>query len=120
MQLNPMSIAEGRANVRPILLPTDLLAIDSSGPTRNAERSRRRMLLVPIIVIAAARGAVQPSALRAIELYQGLVRAFQRWGKDYELRCGQPYARTMAAVADRPYFYGAGEIRTLADICLTP
>jgi hypothetical protein len=29
-----------------------------------------------------------PSALRVIELYQGLVRPFQRCGKDYELRCG--------------------------------
>src|SRR5712671_3503735 len=50
------------------------------------------------------------SALRVIELYQGLVRAFQRCRKDYELRWGQPYARTIAAFANRRYAYGAGEI----------
>jgi len=68
---------------------------------RSAGRSYRRMLLVPVIVVAAARGSAQPSALRVIELYQGLIRPFQRLGKTYELRCGQLYERTIAAFADR-------------------
>ena len=98
MQLNRIGIAEG-ANINPVRdLPTDPCAIGSSGWTRNAGRSCRRMLLVPVIAVAAARGSAQPSTLR---LYQGLVRPFQRWGKDYELRCGQLYARTIAAFADR-------------------
>jgi hypothetical protein len=66
------------------------------------------------------RTKIKPSALRVIELYQGLVRAFQRCGKGYELRCGQLYARTIAAFADRRYAYGAGEIRHLGDTCLAP
>src|SRR5712671_92835 len=70
-------------------------------PCHNAGRSCRRMLLVPLIVVAAARGLAQPSALRVIELYQGLVRAFQRRGKAYELRCGQLYERTIAAFTDQ-------------------
>jgi hypothetical protein len=65
-------------------------------------------------------GSAQPSALRVIELYQGLVRAFQRCGKGYELRCGQLYARTIAEFADRRYAYGGGEIRHLGDTCLAP
>src|SRR5882672_313827 len=52
-------------------------------------------------LVAAARGSAQPSALRVIEIYQGLIRPFQRLGKTYELRCGQLYARTIAASADR-------------------
>src|SRR5260370_38163269 len=67
--------------------------------------------------LAAARGSAQPSALR---LYQGLVRAFQRRGKAYELRCGQLYGRTIAAFADRGYAFGAREIRHLAETCLAP
>jgi hypothetical protein len=56
MQLNNIGIAEG-ANIRPVrYLPTDLCAIGSSGWTRNAGRSCQRMLLVPLIVVAAARG----------------------------------------------------------------
>jgi hypothetical protein len=98
MQLNHIGIAEG-ANIRPVrYLPTDLCAIGSSGWTRNAGRSCQRMLLVPVIVVAAARGSTQSSALR---LYQGLVRPFQRRGKAYELRCGQLYGRTIAAFTDR-------------------
>src|SRR5712675_2874338 len=89
MQLNNIGIAEG-ANIRPVrYLPTDLYAIGSSGWTRRAGRSCRRMLLVPVIVVAAARGAAQLSALSVIELYQGFVRPFQRPGKAYELRSGQ-------------------------------
>jgi hypothetical protein len=55
------------------------------------------------------------SALMVIELYQGVVRAFQRSGKDYELRWGQLYTRTIAAVADRRYACRAGAIQHLAD-----
>ena len=56
MHLNNIGIAEG-ANIRPVrYLPTDLCAIGSSGWTRNAGRSCQRMLLVPLIVVAAARG----------------------------------------------------------------
>jgi hypothetical protein len=73
-----------------------------------------------VIVVAAARGSAQPSALRVIELYQGLVRAFQRCGKGYELRWGQLYARTIAAFADRRYACRAGEIQHLANTCLAP
>jgi hypothetical protein len=54
-----------------------------------------------VIVVAAARGSAQPPALRVFELYQGLVRPFQRRGKAYELRCGQLSARTIAAFADQ-------------------
>jgi len=100
MQLIHVGIAEG-ADVRPVRdLSTDPCAIGFSGWTRKAERSCRRMLLVPLIVIVAARASAQPSALKAIELYQGLVCPFQRCGKGYELRCGQLYARTIAAFAD--------------------
>src|SRR5258708_6194976 len=45
-------------------LPTDLCALGSSDWTRHAGRSCRRMLLVPLIVVAAARGSAQSSALR--------------------------------------------------------
>src|SRR5713101_8136318 len=59
MQLNNIGIAEG-ANIRPVrYLPTDLCAIGSSGWTRNAGRPCRRMLLVPVIVVAVARGSAQ-------------------------------------------------------------
>ena len=96
-----IGIAEG-ANIRPVrYLLTDLCATGFSDWTRSAGRSCRRMLLLPVIVVAAARGSAQLSALRVIELYQGLVRPFQRCGKGYELRCGQLYARTIAAFADR-------------------
>jgi hypothetical protein len=101
MQLNQIGIAEG-ANIRPVRhLPTDLCEIGSSSGTRNARRSCRRMLLAPVIVVAAARGSAQPFVLRGIELYQGVVRLFQRCGKDYELRCGQLYPRTIAAFTGR-------------------
>jgi hypothetical protein len=101
MQLNRIGIAED-ANIRPArYLPTDLCAIGSSGWTRSAGRSRQHMLLVPVIVVAAARGSTQSSAARVIERYQGLVRPFQRRGKAYELRSGQLSARTIAAFADR-------------------
>jgi len=64
MQFNHIGIAEG-ANIKPVrYLPTDLCAIGRSGWTRNAGRSCRRMLLVPLIVVAAARGSAQSSALR--------------------------------------------------------
>ena len=93
-----VGIAEG-ANMRPVrYLLTDLCATGFSDWTRSAGRSCRRMLLVPVIVVAAPRGSPQPSALR---LYQGLARAFQRRGKAYELRCSQLYGRTIAAFADR-------------------
>ena len=59
------------------------------------------MLLVPVIVVAAARGSAQLSALSVIELYQGFIRPFQRRGKAYELRSGQLYARTIVAFANR-------------------
>jgi hypothetical protein len=59
------------------------------------------MLLVPVIVVAAARSRLNPPAVRVIELYQGLVRPFQRRGKACELRCGQLSVRTIAASADR-------------------
>ncbi len=74
-----------------------------AGSILDAQRRTvvRRMLLLPLIVVAAARGPAQASALRVIELYQGLVRPFQRCGKSYELRSGQLYARTIAAFADR-------------------
>ena len=101
MQLNNIGIAEG-ANLRPVRhLLADPCATDFSDWTRSAGRYCRRMLLVPVIVFAAARGSAQSSALRVIELYQGLVLPFQRLGKAYELRCGQLYARTIAAFADR-------------------
>ena len=106
MQLNRIGIAEG-ANIRPVRdLPTDLCAIGSSGWTRNAGRSCRRMLLVPVIVLAAARGSTQSSALRVIKLYQGSVR--------YELRCGQLYARTIVVFADRRHT-GRAESVVLGD-----
>jgi hypothetical protein len=101
MQLNHIGIAQG-ANIRSVrFLPTDPYATGSSGSTRNAGRPCRRMLLLPVIVVAAARGSAQPSASTVIELYQGLIRPFQRLGKAYELRCGQLYARTIAASAER-------------------
>jgi hypothetical protein len=100
-----IGIAEG-ANIRLVrYLLTDLGATGFSDWTHSAGRSCRRMLLLPVIAVAAARGSAQLSALRMIELYQGLVRAFQRCGKDYELRCGKLYARTIAAFADRQYAY---------------
>jgi hypothetical protein len=68
---------------------------------RRGREHKTRPLSADLTVVAAARGSAQPSALRVIELYQGLVRAFQRCGKGYELRCGLLYARTIAAFADR-------------------
>jgi hypothetical protein len=61
MQLNNIGIAEG-ANIRPVRYLSS--AVGSSGWTRNAGRSCRRMLLVPLVVVAAARGSAQSSALR--------------------------------------------------------
>ena len=105
-------IAEG-ANIRPVrYLLTDLCATGFIDRTRSATRSCWRTLLLPVIVVAAAQSSAQPCV---IELYQGLVRAFQRCGEGYELRCGQLYARTIAAFADRRYAYRAGEIQHLAD-----
>jgi hypothetical protein len=67
-------------------------------------RSCRRMLLVPIVVVAAARAPAPILRVEVIELYQGLVRPFQRCGKGYELRWGQLYARTIAHLpTDRTY-----------------
>jgi hypothetical protein len=94
MQLNSR-IAEG-ARLTPVrYLLTGLCA------TGFSDLDARRRTLVPIIAVAAAREPAQTSALRVIELYQGLVRVFQRCGKCYEHRCGQLYARTIAVVADR-------------------
>jgi nitrous oxide reductase len=84
----------------PYLL-ADPLQPASSGRTPNARQSCRRTLLLPVIVVAVAPASAQSSALNVIELYQGLARAFQRWGKSYEFRCGQLYACTIAASADR-------------------
>jgi hypothetical protein len=78
-----------------VALPVGATFSASSSESRLCANARA---LVPLIVVAAARGSAQPSALR---LYQGLVRAFQRRGKAYELRCGQLYGRTIAAFADR-------------------
>jgi hypothetical protein len=86
-------------------LPTDLCATGFSDWTRRAGRSCRRMLLVPVIVVAAARGSAQLSALSVIELYQGFIRPFQRRWKAYELRSGQLYARTIVAFANRREAY---------------
>src|SRR5258705_10310839 len=56
MQLNQIGIPGG-ANIRLVrYLPTDLFAIGSSGWTRSAGRSYRRMLLVPVIVVASGAG----------------------------------------------------------------
>jgi hypothetical protein len=86
--------------------------------TRSTGRPCRRMLLVPVI---GRRGeGFGATSASVIEIYQGLIRPFQRLGKTYEHRCGQPYARTIAALADRRYAYGAGEIDHLAHTCLTP
>jgi hypothetical protein len=83
---NHIGIAEG-ANIRPVrYLPTHLCATGFNDWTRSAGRSC--MLPLSVIVVAAERGSAQPSVLRGIELYQGVVRLFQRCGKDYELRCG--------------------------------
>ena len=99
MQLNHIGIA-GNANIRSVrYLPTDLCATGFSGWTRSVGQSWRSMLPVLVIVVAAARG----STLR-VEGDCGiprLVRPFQRCGRGYELRCGQLYARTIAAFADR-------------------
>ena len=94
-----IGIAEGRTK-RPVR-HLALSATEFSGWRRSAGESRRRMLLVPVIVVAAPRGSAQPSALMVIDLFQGLVRPFQRCGKAYELRCGKPYVRTIAAFTDR-------------------
>jgi len=99
---NSIHIGTESANIRSVrYLPTDLCATGFSDRTRRAGRSCRRMLLVPVIVVAAARGSAQLSALSVIELYQGFVRPFQRRGKVYELRSGQLYARTIVAFANR-------------------
>jgi hypothetical protein len=88
--------------MRPVrYLLTDLCATVISDWMRRAARSCWSMLLVPSFLVAAARGSAQPSALKAIELYQGLIRPFQRWRQRYELRCGQLYVRTIAAFAGR-------------------
>src|SRR5712671_4621724 len=102
MQLNSHRHRIGRKHKRPVrYLLADPCAAGFSDWTRSAGRYCRRMLLEPAIVVAAVWGSAQPSALRVIELYQGLVRPFRRLGKAYELRCGKPYARTIAASVDR-------------------
>jgi len=56
MQLNNIGIAEG-ANTRPVHhLPTDRGATRFSDQARSAGWSCRRTLLLPAIVVAAARG----------------------------------------------------------------
>src|SRR6476646_12271021 len=106
--------------MRPVrYLLTDLCPCGFSDWTRSAGRSCRRMPLLPVIVVRCGAGSAQPSTLKVIELYQGLVRPFQRCGSAYELRCGQPYARTIAAFAHPRYLYGAGEISHWAHTCLT-
>jgi hypothetical protein len=65
-------------------------------------------------------GLAQPSALRVIELYQGLVRPFQRCGKAYELRCGNfTHAQLRRLPADGSYA-GPGKSHFLADTCMVP
>jgi hypothetical protein len=59
-------------------------------------------------VVAGAWRLTQLSALKVIELYQGLVRPFQRCEIVYELRCGQLYTCTMAVLADPRYVWGQG------------
>jgi hypothetical protein len=41
------------------------------------------MLLVPVIVVSLARGSAQFLVLRVMELYQRIVRSFQRCKKAY-------------------------------------
>ena len=91
-----------------------LILVQPSSATGRAAQDGRTgsMLLLPVTVVAAARGLAQSSTLR---LYQCLVGPFQRRGKTYELRCGQLSARTIAAFADRRYACRAGEIQHLAD-----
>jgi hypothetical protein len=89
------------ANIRPgRYLPTDLCTIGSGGWRCDAGRSCRRMLLVPSLWLQRRWVRSEPPRW-GIELYEGLVHPFQRWGKGYELRCGQLYERTIAAFADR-------------------
>src|SRR5882762_10025224 len=81
-------IAEG-ANKRPVrYLLADLCATGFSDWTRSAQDGRAGACCSCPSLVAAARGSAQPSALRVIEIYQGLIRPFQRLGKTYELRCG--------------------------------
>ena len=96
--------------MRPVrYLLTDLCTTGFSDGTRSAGRSCRRMPLLPVIVVRSGAGSAQPCTLKVIELYQGLVRPFQRCGSAYELRCGQPYARTIAAFATDGTYTGPGK-----------
>jgi hypothetical protein len=81
-------------------LLTDPCATGFGDCTRSAGPSRWRMLLLPVIVVAAAR-VRRTLRGEGAERYQGLVRPFQRREKAYELRCGQLSARTIAAFAGR-------------------
>src|SRR5712671_1312781 len=111
MQLNSRRHCRGREHKTCLL--TNLGATGFRDQMRSAGQSCRRALLLPSLW-SQWREVRLNSALSVIELYQGLVRAFQRCGKDYELRWGQLYARTIAAFADPRYAYGAGEIHHLA------
>jgi hypothetical protein len=81
MQLNHIGIAAG-ADIRPVryLLAQRLDAQRRTVVPAHAARARH--------CGRSGAGSAQPSALRVIALYQGLVRPFQRLGKAYELRCG--------------------------------
>jgi len=89
MQLNHIGIADGS-------LCNRLQWLDAQRETVVPAHAAR-------VPYCCRSGAGFGSNLRVevIKLYQGLVRPFQRRGKAYELRCGQLYARTIVAFADR-------------------
>jgi hypothetical protein len=64
MQLNHIGLAEDANKKTGRCLLVDLCATEFSDWTRSASRSHRHILLVPVIVVAAARGSAQSSSLR--------------------------------------------------------
>ena len=72
------SASEGADKGPALHLLVDICASEFSDWTSGAGLSYLRMFFVIVIVVAAVPGSTQSSALRAIELYQGFVRTFQR------------------------------------------
>jgi hypothetical protein len=61
-----------RVRTRPISIICRLILVQHASATHGVGRSCRGTLLLPAIVISTAQG------FRVIQLYQGVVRAFQR------------------------------------------
>jgi len=87
----------GRADIRPSVIRR-LVFVQPTSPTDVQRRTVVSAYAAPFIMVQRCGFG---STLVGYDLYQRLVRPFQRCGKGYELGCGQLSARTIAVLVDR-------------------